>query len=96
MLLTNNFVDLCIVELWPQISHGQWSPDQAKCSSTWRELRAVDHVLRSFASKLPGHSVKWFSDNQNVVRIVQYGSKRPHLQYGAISIFELVFNTPLT
>ena len=65
-----------VVELGPEIS----SPDQAKCSSAWRELRAVDHVLRSFAHKLQGHTVRWFSDNQNVVGIIQYGSKKPHLQ----------------
>ena len=75
-----------IVEHGPEISHGQWSPDQAKCSSTWRELRAVDHVLRSFAPKLQGHTVKWFTNNQNVARIVESGSKKPYLQDGAISI----------
>ena len=80
-----------IVEHGPEISHGQWSPDQAKCSSTWRELRAVDHVLRSFAPKLQGHTVKWFTDNQNVARTVESGSKKPYLQDGAISIFETCF-----
>ena len=40
--------------------------------------------------KLQGHTVKWFSDSQNAVSIVQYGSKRPHLQDRptCISIFE--------
>ena len=33
----------------------------------------------------------WFSDNQAVVRIVQVGSGKPHLQEGALSIFELCF-----
>ena len=80
-----------VVELGPQVSHGQWTPDQAKCSSTWRELRAVDHVLRSFALKLQGHTVKWFTDNQSIVSIIQNGSKKPHLQDGAISIFEACF-----
>ena len=35
--------------------------------------------------------MKWFSDNQAVVRIVQVGSGKPHLQEGALSIFELCF-----
>ena len=65
-----------VIELGPEVSHGQWSVDQA---STWRELGAVDHVLRSFAPKLKGHTVKWLSDNQNVVQIIQYGSKKPHI-----------------
>ena len=80
-----------VVEFGPEISHGQWSIDQANCSSTWRELRAVDHVLCSFAPKLQGHTIRWLSDNQNIVRIIQYGSKKPHLQDGAMSIFETCF-----
>ena len=80
-----------VVELGPEVSHGQWSADQAKCSTTWRELRAVDHVLRSFAPKLKGYTVRWLSDNQNVVAFIQYGSKKPHLQDGALSIFETCF-----
>ena len=35
--------------------------------------------------------MKWFSDNQAVVRIVQVGSGKLHLQEGALSIFELCF-----
>ena len=31
-------------------------------------------VLDSLAAKLVGHRVKWFTDNQNVVQIVQPGS----------------------
>ena len=51
----------------------------------------MDHVLRSFAPKLKGHTAKWLSDNQNVVQIIQYGSKKSHLQDGAMSIFEMCF-----
>ena len=40
---------------------------------------------------LKGHTVKWLSDNQNVVQIIQYGSKKPHLQDGAMSITETCF-----
>ena len=71
------------MELGPEFAHGQWSADELVLSSTWRELKAVHNVLQSFASKLIGHAVKWFSDNQAVVRIVQVGSGRPHLQEGA-------------
>ena len=34
---------------------------------------------------MKGHTLKWFTDNQNVVRIVQAGSRKPHLQEGAMS-----------
>ena len=78
-----------VVEIGPSISHGHWSPQEAAMSSTWRELRAVFAVLQSFTEKLQGHTVKWFTDNQNVVRIVQNGSKKPHLQEGAMAIFQI-------
>lgn len=68
-----------IVELGPHISHGQWSSQEATFSSTWRELKAVDQVLRSFSKQLKGHTIKWCTDSQNVVRIVESGSRKPYL-----------------
>ena len=77
-----------VVQLGPHETTGIWSEDEAKQSSTWRELKAVDRVLESLACKLEGQTVKWCTDNQNVVRIVQYGSRKPHLQDGAMCIYE--------
>ena len=77
-----------VVEFGPSISHGHWSVEESTMSSTWRELRAVIAVMQAFAKKLKGHTVKWFTDNQNVVRIVQVGSRKPHLQDGAMCIFQ--------
>ena len=37
-------------------------------------------VLESFKEKLTNERIRWFTDNQNVVRIVQYGSPKPLLQ----------------
>ena len=34
-----------VVEHGACISHGQWTAEQAKCSSTWSELSAVRMVL---------------------------------------------------
>jgi len=56
------------------IAHGPWTPEEATRSSTWRELRAVRMVLESLKSKLKNERVRWFSDNQNVVRILQTSS----------------------
>ena len=56
-----------------------WLLDEAMQSSTWRELVAVSRVLDSMAPKLRNVRVKWFSDNQNVVRILQVGSRKPHI-----------------
>ena len=78
-------------EIGPSIAHGQWSQHEATLSSTSRELKAVSLVLDSIAAKLAGHRVKWFTDNQNVVRIVEAGSKKQHLQSIALSIFVTCF-----
>jgi len=78
----------CTVEHGGLIANGQWSGEEAQQSSTWRELRAVSLVLESFGPKLQNERVKWFTDNQNVVRIVLCGSKKPILQREALAIFE--------
>ena len=49
------------------IAQGNWLPDEAKQSSTWRELVAVGRVLMFVAEKLRNMRVRWFMDNQNVV-----------------------------
>jgi len=69
------------------IAHGPWTPEEATRSSTWRELRAVRMVLESLKSKLKNERVRWFSDNQNVVRILQTGSRKPDLHAEALAIF---------
>ena len=75
------------MEHGPHVAHGQWSDVEAKQSSTWRELEAVSRVLSAVVGNLTNSRVKWFSDNQNVVRILQVGSRKPVLQKLALSIF---------
>ena len=75
------------VEHGCHIAHGHWLQEEANKSSTWRELRAVRQVLEAFASKLRNERVRWFTDNQNVTRIIATGSKKPDLQAEALAIF---------
>ena len=91
MLYSNSGYGGYSVEVGPQIAHGVWTKDEACLSSTWRELKAVYRVLCSLAPMLKGHSVKWFSDNQNVTRIVHTGSRKQHLQDDAMATFEVCF-----
>ena len=60
-----------IVEHGPIVAHGQWSQENALQSSTFHELKAVRLVLESIANKLMNARVRWFSDNQNVVHILE-------------------------
>ena len=78
-----------IVEHGPIVAHGQWSQEEAQQSSTFRELKAVRLVRESVADKLMNARVRWFSDNQNVVRILEVGSRKPNLQAEALKVFHL-------
>ena len=44
-------------------------------------------MLEAFGPKLKNCRICWFTDNQNVVRIVLYGSKKRILQKEALAIF---------
>ena len=78
-----------LVEHGNKIANGHWSENESKQSSTWQELRAVMLVLESFQLQLENERVRWFTDNQNVVRIVQHGTRIPDLQAEALTIFSL-------
>ncbi|XP_069109284.1 LOW QUALITY PROTEIN: uncharacterized protein [Argopecten irradians] len=69
-------------------SHGMWSESEMEKSSTWRELVTVDRVLLSMLHLFCGKKVKWYTDNQNVVSIVNKGSMKADLQSIALSIFD--------
>ena len=53
-----------------QVLEGLWSTEEAEMSSTWRELSAVHRVLDSVARKLSNTRLRWFTDNQNVARVL--------------------------
>ena len=77
------------VEHGPQIAHGMWTREEAQESSTWRELVGVLRVLKSLAPKLSNNRLRWFSDNQNVIRILTTGSSKPQLHVVALNVFNL-------
>ena len=77
------------VEHGCHIAHGLFSEIEAAQSSTWRELHAVRMVLSSLAHMLHNQRVRWFSDNQNVTRIIEIGSKNPKLQKEALEIYSM-------
>ena len=77
------------VEHGCHIAHGQWLPHESTRSSTWRELKAVHRVMESLADKLQNQRIRWFSDNQNVVRILSVRSRNPVLQNEALAIFNV-------
>ena len=72
-------------------------PDERLRSSTWRELEAIRFGLSSLGEKfLCSKVVKWRTDSQSAVRIVQHGSSKADLQALALNIFELTLKFAIT
>ena len=84
------------IENGDQVAAGQWFPEEALWSSTWRELRAVRLVLKDFGPKLKKScEVGWLTDNPNMVRIVLYGSRKPIPQGEALATFATGVNNQI-
>lgn len=70
----------------PYICHKTWLDHEKVKTSIWREIKAIQLTLKSF-KVLKDCSVTVNMDNQNVVIIVEKGSKVSELQYLALDIF---------
>ena len=68
---------------------GRFTDQEAKGSSTFRELLAIMYSLDAVAPFLKGRRVTVYSDSNNAVRIIGRGSRLSHLQEIAMSIFAL-------
>ena len=71
------------------IAKGNFARAEIADSSTYRELLAVKLFLQSVSSHLKNENVLWFSDNSNVSRIIQVGSRKLHLHRLSIEIFDI-------
>lgn len=78
-----------IVDCKNSVFHSVWNNEEQAKSSTFRELRAVYLALRAYGSLLENSKVKWFSDSQSCVKIVQSGSTKLDLQLESLNIFKL-------
>ena len=72
-----------------QIFHKMWTGGEKELSSTWRELKAIELCIDTFQGQLSGKVLKWFTDSQNCVGIVESGSGKPQLHSLAMSIFSI-------
>lgn len=71
------------------IFHAFWSENDSKKSSTFREIKAISFALESYKDMLQCKNVKWFSDSQSCVKIIQSGSFKVELQELACQIYHL-------
>ena len=70
-----------------EVSHRMWTACEAVKSSTWRELKAIQFALSAFKDSVRDKCVKWHSDSQGAVRVVEIGSPSAELHSIALDIF---------
>ena len=58
-------------------------------SSTWREMKAIEQALITFKEVYKYKNIKWYTDNQNCVKILRSGSMKEQLHKLTFSIFSL-------
>ena len=71
------------------VAKGNFSESEMNSTSSWRELSATSNVLHSFINLIEGKVIKHRTDCQNVVRILNSGSKKFDLQILVCNIFKL-------
>ena len=69
------------------IFNKMWSEKEKSKSSTWREMKAIEQALITFKEVNKYKNIKWYTDNQNCVKIVRSGSMKEQLQKLTFSIF---------
>ena len=72
------------------------SAEEAQKSSSYKELKAISLGLESFLPLVKGHTIKWYTDNQSVSRIVEVGSMKEDLQCLALRIFTMCLLSCIT
>ena len=77
-----------VIAIEGKVFQQNWSVLESSRSSTFRELKAVALSLDAFIEELKFRTVSWFTDNQNVVSIVNKGSDVPDLNSIALEIFQ--------
>ena len=77
------------VEMGGEFAHGHWQKEGVVKSSTWRELVAVLRVLIALKCDLKDRRIKWFTDNQNVVKIKEKGSMQHELQQISLDLYSV-------
>ncbi len=63
-----------------------WTEQEQKASSTWREVRTIELGLSAFKKDFAGKAITWFTDSQPGVSVIRKGSMKTELNPLAESI----------
>ena len=63
--------------------------------ATWRELEAINRILQAYSKLMKGETVKWLTDDQNVVIIIKHGSRKHSLQEIAVNILSILMQAAI-
>lgn len=61
------------------VCQGHWLESKRGKSSTWRELKAMHNMLLALGKNLCNNHVQWYTDNQNIIRILDRASRKQDL-----------------
>ena len=84
-----------IVDIQGSESFRTWQSGEEKTSSTYREMLGVHTVLQSVTSFLRGKKVRWYTDNQCVVSIINKGSMKVHLHELSLKIYKFAIQNSI-
>ena len=70
-----------------QVSLEEWEKEY---SSTYRELRSIEHALTLVGPELRGKSIKYGNDNMAACKVVEFGSTKADCHGVAVKIANLV------
>ena len=70
-----------------QVSLEEWEKEY---SSTYRELRSIEHALTLVGPELRGKSIRYGNDNMAACKVVEFGSTKADCHEVAKRIAELV------
>ena len=76
----NSYTSPCERNRYCGVIFGDWDDTERLRSSTWREAETVRRVINSNIEILQHKKVKVFSDNKNVMSVLQIGSSKNDLQ----------------
>ena len=77
------------VQFSDKVARGSWSGADSMKSSSFREVKAIRHILESYSEELRGKEVLHRTDNKNAEIVLSVGSRKKELHQEAVAVYKL-------